>query len=70
MEVGDMNLDIVEIGLNYITDDFAFEKLASEVMREEGYHDIRPLGGVSDQGQDAFQDRFYQREGRTRTVFQ
>jgi len=65
-----MNLDIVEIGLNFMTDGFAFEKLASEVMREEGYHDIRPLGGVDDQGQDAFQDRFYEREGRTRTVFQ
>ena len=65
-----MNLDIVEIGLNCMTDGFAFEKLASEVMREEGYHDIRPLGGVGDQGQDALQDRFYEREGRTRTVFQ
>ena len=65
-----MNLDIVEIGLNCMTDGFAFETLASEVMREEGYHDIRPLGGVGDQGQDALQDRFYEREGRTRTVFQ
>jgi hypothetical protein len=70
LEVRDMNLDIVEIGLNFMTDGIAFEKLASEVMREEGYHDIRPLGGVDDQGQDAFQDRFYEREGRTRTVFQ
>ena len=65
-----MNLDIVEIALDYMTDGFAFEKMASEVMREEGYHDIKPLGGVGDFGQDAFQDRFYHREGRIHIVFQ
>jgi hypothetical protein len=65
-----MNLDIVEIALDYMTDGFAFEKLASEVMRSEGYHDIRLLGGVNDLGQDAIQDRFYYREGRSRVVFQ
>jgi len=65
-----MSLDIVEIALNSMTDDVEFEQLASEVMREEGYHDIKPLGGVHDDGQDAFQDRFYYREGRVKTVFQ
>ncbi|HEX7621274.1 MAG TPA: hypothetical protein VF359_08755 [Anaerolineales bacterium] len=58
-----MSLDLVEIGLNYLTDSSTFEKLASEVMREEGYHDIKPLGGVYDQGQDAFQDKFYYSKG-------
>lgn len=65
-----MNLDIIEIGLSSMTDGFAFEKSASEMMREEGYHDIKPLGGVGDHGQDAFQDNFYYREGRVWTVFQ
>lgn len=65
-----MSLDIVEIALDSMTDGFAFEKLASEVMRGEGYHDIKPLGGRGDFGQDAFQDRFFYREGRVRIVFQ
>jgi hypothetical protein len=65
-----MNLDLIEIGLSYITDNSTFEKLASEVMREEGYHDIKPLGGVNDQGQDAYQEKFYYRMGLIRTVFQ
>ena len=65
-----MALDIVDIALDYLTDAFGFEKLAAEVMRGEGYHDIKPLGGVGDLGQDAVQDRFYHREGRVRIVFQ
>jgi len=65
-----MGIDIVEIALDSITDGFAFEQLASEVMRDEGYHDIKPLGGVGDLGEDATQDRIYHREGRIHTVFQ
>jgi hypothetical protein len=65
-----MPIDIVEIGLDSMTDDVGFEKLAAELMRGEGYYDIKPLGGVGDLGQDAVQDRFYHREGRVRIVFQ
>ena len=65
-----MALDIVDIALDYLTDASGFEKLAAEVMRGEGYHDIKPLGGVGDLGQDAVQDRFYHRKGRVRIVFQ
>ena len=43
--------------------------LRAEVMRGEGYHDIKPLGGVADFGQDAVQDRFYRRKGRVGSSF-
>jgi hypothetical protein len=65
-----MAFDIVEIALDYMTDAVGFEKLAAEVMRGEGYHNIKSLGGVADFGQDAVQDRFYERKGRVRIVFQ
>jgi hypothetical protein len=40
-------------------------------MRDEGYPDIKPLGGQKDGGKDAVVERFYSHVGkRTRTVFQ
>lgn len=62
--------DIVEIALDSITDSSAFEALASEIMRNEGYPNIRPLGGVGDLGQDATADPLFVSEGRLRVVFQ
>ena len=63
-------LDLIYIALDSITDDSLFEKLASEIMRDEGYPNIKSLGGLSDKGVDAVQDRFYLHEGRSRIVFQ
>ena len=64
-------LDIVEIALNNITDFNDFEKLACEVLQQEGYPDIKPLGGMSDRGQDALVERFWSYEGqKLRIVFQ
>jgi len=64
-------LDIVEIALDQTTDFTDFEKLACEVIRNEGYPDIKPLGGLSDKGQDAVVERLYEREGpKSRIVFQ
>jgi len=63
-------LDLIYIALDYFTDDQLFENLASEIMRDEGYPNIKPLGGQSDKGVDAVQDRFYLHEGRSRIVFQ
>lgn len=65
-----MSVDIVEIALDNMTDHRQFEKLASEVMRDEGYPNIKPLGGVADSGQDAVQESFFLSEGRNRIVFQ
>ena len=66
-----MPADIVEVALERFTDWTRFEALASEIMRSEGYPDIKPLGGPSDFGQDAAVERFYQAEGRRRrTIFQ
>ncbi len=66
-----MSIDLVEIALGRFTDWAAFEKLASEVMRSEGYPDIKPLGGSRDSGQDAIVERLYSSEGkRMRVVFQ
>jgi hypothetical protein len=65
-----MAVDLVEIALDRITDHVDFEKLASEIMHEEGYPRIIPLGGAADFGQDATEESFFQSEGKTRTVFQ
>lgn len=65
-----MSLDIVEIALDGVSDHVDFEKLASEIMRDEGYPTIKPLGGVVDDGQDAVEERYFLSEGRTRVVFQ
>lgn len=63
-------LDLIYIALDYLTDDQLFENLASEIMRDEGYPSIKPLGGLRDRGADAVQDRFYLHEGRARIIFQ
>ncbi len=65
-----MSVDIVEIALDNMTDHKQFEKLASEVMRDEGYPNIKPLGGVADSGKDAIQESYFLSEGRSRIVFQ
>lgn len=65
-----MSLDIVEIALDGLSDHVDFEKLASEIMRDEGYPSIKPLGGVVDEGQDAIEETCFLSEGRTRVVFQ
>ncbi|MDI6755645.1 MAG: hypothetical protein QME78_14760 [Thermodesulfobacteriota bacterium] len=66
-----MSVDIIEIAIDNLTDHVKFEKLASEVMRDEGFHNIKPLGGVEDKGQDAKQESFFLSEARnTLTVFQ
>ncbi len=65
-----MSLDIVEIALDSITDYVGFEKLASEIMRDEGYPNIKPLGGTGDEGQDAIHESLFLDEGRIITVFQ
>jgi len=63
-------LDMINIALDYFTDDKLFESLASEIMRDEGYPNINPIGGLNDMGVDAAQDKFYLHEGRSRIVFQ
>jgi hypothetical protein len=65
-----LSLDLIQIGLNRLTDFSEFERLATEIMYLEGWHVIRPLGGVSDEGQDAISERFFREEEEERTVFQ
>lgn len=65
-----MSLDIVEIALDGLTDHQEFEKIASEIMRDEGYPTIKPLGGVADSGRDAIQESYFISEGRNIIVFQ
>ena len=65
-----MSLDIVEIALDSLTDHQEFEKIASEIMRDEGYPTIKPLGGLADRGRDAIQESYFISEGRNITVFQ
>ncbi|WP_320170520.1 hypothetical protein [Maridesulfovibrio sp.] len=61
--------DIIDFALSTITDYIGFENLATEVMQEEGFHDIKPLGGVGDYGQDATVERLYAHK-REKYVFQ
>jgi hypothetical protein len=64
-------IDLIDIALDRMTDFTEFERLASEIMYEEGWIDIKPLGGVADLGQDAVSERIYRPEGDiSRTVFQ
>jgi len=65
-----MSLDIVEIALDGLTDYQKFEKIASEIMRDEGYPTIMPLGGSADLGRDAIQESYFISEGKNITVFQ
>lgn len=65
-----MSLDIVEIALDRLTDFADFERLATEVMQNEGYPDIKPLGGYRDSGRDAVVETFYELTRRRRTIFQ
>jgi len=65
-----MSLDIVEIALDRLTDHQEFEKIASEIMRGEGYPNIKPLGGLADHGRDAIQESYSISEGQNIAVFQ
>jgi len=65
-----MSLDIVEIGVDQMTDHVNFEKLATEVLYNEGFHDIAPLTGGSDLAQDATQESFFEHTGKQKIVFQ
>lgn len=65
-----MSLDIVEIALDALTDHQEFEKIASEIMRDEGYPTIKPLGGLADHGRDGIQESYFMSKGRNITVFQ
>jgi len=65
-----MSSDIVELALDKFTDGFLFEKLGCEIMRDEGYHDIKRIGTSADFGMDAAEDVFYDQQARYRTIFQ
>ena len=65
-----MSLDIVEIALEHFTDHSDFEKIATEIMRDVGYSNIKPLGGVADKGRDAICESYFLSEGLNNSVFQ
>lgn len=65
-----MSYDLVEFALEKYTDFTLFERLATEIMMDQGYSSIIPLGGVFDEGQDAIYEKHYIGEGVFRTVFQ
>jgi hypothetical protein len=52
-------MDIIEYALDQITDYSSFERLAVDILYQEGHHNIRPLGGVGDRGQDAIEEHTY-----------
>lgn len=66
-----VSIDLFDIALERLTDFTDFESLATEIMYLEGWVDIKPLGGVSDLGQDAVSEQLYRQAGDVeRTVFQ
>ncbi|MDD4223341.1 MAG: hypothetical protein PHD87_02010 [Candidatus Cloacimonetes bacterium] len=63
--------DIINIALDKFTDSTAFESLATEIMREYGYINIRQIGGTADDGQDGSHVPFYFSDStRIKTIFQ
>lgn len=65
-----MSTDLVELALERFTDWARFESLAAEIVRDEGFPNVRVMGGVGDGGVDAIAERFYVNEGPITTVFQ
>ena len=65
-----MSLDIIAYALEHYTDHVNFERLASEVMREEGYPNIEPLVSSGDKGRDAIEEKLYQCKRKVTTIFQ
>ena len=63
-----MSLDIIEYALDNLTDWALFEKLACEILRFEGFPDIKPLGGSKDLGLDAEVTRHYHHVKREKIV--
>lgn len=63
--------DLVDLAIARFTDWARFERLAADIMGQEGYPDLEVLGGIHDEGQDASVERFYRSTGkRIRVVFQ
>lgn len=52
------------------TDFFKFEKVATEVMYEFGYHNIIPFGGYKDKGVDSVEEKFFEGELKEKVIFQ
>jgi len=66
-----MATDLVEIALERFTDWGRFEALAADILRADGYPEIKVLGGVHDEGQDARVERFFgPTAGRLQVAFQ
>lgn len=64
-------MDLIEIGVDHFTDANLFEKLATEVLYNEGYFDIKPMPGGNDFGQDAIEDKFFELNDKgQRIIFQ
>lgn len=62
--------DIVELALDRFTDFTLFERLATEVLTLEGFNNIRPVGGVYDDGVDAEIVKYFEDGEKQKTVFQ
>jgi len=66
-----MSTDLIRFALANFTDWEKFESLATELMRNVAYADIKPLGSQSDGGKDAVVERYFSHSGKKiRTIFQ
>lgn len=64
------SIDLLMAVLEKETDFLKFEKVATEVMYEFGYHNIVPFGGYKDKGVDAVEEKFFEGELREKVIFQ
>jgi uncharacterized protein (DUF1697 family) len=55
-------MDIIELILSNYTDFIKFEDLANEIMIQEGYNNLIPVGGWHDDGVDARLVKYYQQK--------
>lgn len=66
-----MSKDIVDVALDGVTDYLGFERIALEVLEQQGVTDLVPLGGRADGGRDGVREqRFSRTHERAVTVVQ
>lgn len=62
-------MDLIDYALEQNTDFRKFEQLSLEVLKLNGFDNIKPVGGIDDEGMDATLVKYYEDETHT-TIFQ
>ncbi len=60
-------VDLIDYALDHYTDFIKFEQIANEIMSQEGFLNLKPIGGIHDDGMDAI-SKFYTDEDEPDTI--